>query len=57
MIAAIPTLSIGGIRKLLLAGEVSVTEVVRSLLERIEALNPKLNAFITVLAESALADA
>ncbi len=37
--------------------DVSSVEVTSALLERIERLNPKLNAFITVMAESALADA
>ncbi|MCH7837123.1 MAG: Asp-tRNA(Asn)/Glu-tRNA(Gln) amidotransferase subunit GatA [Chloroflexi bacterium] len=37
--------------------DVSSAEVTSALLERIERLNPKLNAFITVMAESALADA
>jgi aspartyl-tRNA(Asn)/glutamyl-tRNA(Gln) amidotransferase subunit A len=37
--------------------EVSPVELTRACLERIEKLNPALNAFITVTAESALADA
>src|SRR6266853_2432759 len=37
--------------------EVSPVEVVIACLRRIEQLNPKLNAFITVLAEQALAQA
>jgi aspartyl-tRNA(Asn)/glutamyl-tRNA(Gln) amidotransferase subunit A len=37
--------------------EISSVELTRACLERIEALNPKLNAFITVMAESALAEA
>ncbi len=37
--------------------EVSPVEVTRECLERIERLNPALNAFITVMAESALAEA
>jgi aspartyl-tRNA(Asn)/glutamyl-tRNA(Gln) amidotransferase subunit A len=37
--------------------EVSSAEITRACLERIEKLNPALNAFITVMAESALADA
>ena len=37
--------------------DVSSAEVTSALLERIERLNPKLNAYITVMAESALADA
>jgi Asp-tRNA(Asn)/Glu-tRNA(Gln) amidotransferase A subunit family amidase len=37
--------------------EVSPVEITRVCLERIEKLNPALNAFITAMAESALADA
>ena len=37
--------------------EVSPVELTRACLERIEGLNPTLNAFITVTAESALAEA
>jgi aspartyl-tRNA(Asn)/glutamyl-tRNA(Gln) amidotransferase subunit A len=37
--------------------QVSPVELTRACLARIEALNPRLNAFITVTAESALADA
>ena len=37
--------------------EVSPVEITRACLERIEKLNPALNAFITVTAESALAEA
>jgi aspartyl-tRNA(Asn)/glutamyl-tRNA(Gln) amidotransferase subunit A len=37
--------------------DVSPVEVTRATLERIERLNPKLNAYITVLAEQALAEA
>jgi len=37
--------------------EVSPVEITRACLERIEKLNPELNAFITVTAESALAEA
>src|SRR5205823_4257288 len=39
---------------LLKSKQVSVVEVVQTSLERIEALNPKLNAFITVLRDRAL---
>ena len=38
-------------------GEVSPVEITRGCLERIEKLNPALNAFITVMAESALEQA
>ena len=38
-------------------GEISPVEVTRACLEKIEKLNPSLNAFITVMAESALAEA
>src|ERR1700680_4029399 len=37
--------------------EVSPVELTRACLDRIEKLNPALNAFITVMAESALAEA
>ncbi len=38
-------------------GEVSPVEITRGCLDRIEKLNPTLNAFITVTAESALEEA
>jgi aspartyl-tRNA(Asn)/glutamyl-tRNA(Gln) amidotransferase subunit A len=38
-------------------GEISPVEVTRSCLERVERLNPSLNAFITIMAESSLAQA
>ncbi|MGA9353363.1 MAG: amidase [Terriglobales bacterium] len=38
-------------------GEISPVELTRDCLDRIEKLNPKLNAYITVLADSALAEA
>ena len=37
--------------------EISPVSIVRECLMRIEKLNPQLNAFITVMAESALAEA
>lgn len=46
-----------GIRRAVAAREVSAVEVCRASLERIAALNPALNAFITVDAEGALARA
>ncbi len=39
------------------AGELSPVELTRACLERIEALEPKLNAFVTLLSETALAEA
>jgi aspartyl-tRNA(Asn)/glutamyl-tRNA(Gln) amidotransferase subunit A len=39
------------------AGEISPVELTRAVLERIEATAPTLNAFVTVMAESALAEA
>lgn len=42
------------IRQRILQGELSPVEVVESLLQRIERLNPRLNSFITVDAEGAL---
>jgi aspartyl-tRNA(Asn)/glutamyl-tRNA(Gln) amidotransferase subunit A len=41
----------------LAAGEFSSEELTRAFLERIERFNPQLNAFITVTAEAALAQA
>src|SRR5229473_3402196 len=43
--------------RLVQQGEISPVELTRECLERIEQLNPSLNAFITVTAESALKDA
>jgi aspartyl-tRNA(Asn)/glutamyl-tRNA(Gln) amidotransferase subunit A len=39
------------------AGELSPVELTRACLERIEALDPRLNAFVTLLPEPAMADA
>jgi len=44
-------------RRLLGAGEVSAVEVVRAHLERIDAVNPQVNAIVTLVPERALADA
>src|SRR5690349_12115338 len=48
-------LTLAELARKLRAKEFSVTELTKSLLARIEASQPKLNAFITVMAESALA--
>ena len=45
------------LRQWIAGKEVSPVEVVSHFLERIEALNPQLNAFLTVCADEALADA
>ena len=37
--------------------KLSPVEVVRDILERIEAINPRVNAYVTVIADSALAEA
>lgn len=49
--------SIAGASGLLRRKQISPVELTRVCLKRIEQLNPKINAFITVLAESALAEA
>jgi amidase len=46
-----------GLAALVRAGEVSARELVQASLDRIEALNPRLNAFVDVFAEDALAAA
>ena len=51
------TFTLAELAKKLRAKEFSVTELTKSLLGRIEASQPKLNAFITVTPESALAQA
>lgn len=48
-----PRTDIGRISKSIRAGKVSPVEVVDERLERIEALDPELNAFITVMADQA----
>jgi aspartyl-tRNA(Asn)/glutamyl-tRNA(Gln) amidotransferase subunit A len=50
-------MSISELGRQLRRREVSPVEITRGCLERIEKLNPSLNAFITVMAESALAEA
>src|SRR5579864_1417073 len=49
--------TISNVAPLLRRKEISPLELTRACLERIEKLNPALNAFITVTAESALAEA
>lgn len=51
------SLSLAEAAQLLRAKKISPVELTRHCLARIERLNPKLNAFITVTAESALAEA
>src|SRR5215471_10206193 len=55
--AGVSRLSLSEASQLVRDGKVSPVELTQACLERIERLNPKLNAFITVTAESALADA
>src|SRR5215831_9701384 len=50
-------LTISGIFGLIRLKEISPVEITSQCLRRIETLNPQLNAFITVMAESALAEA
>jgi aspartyl-tRNA(Asn)/glutamyl-tRNA(Gln) amidotransferase subunit A len=54
---ALAFLSVQDASALVRAGKVSPVELTRACLARIDALNPSLNAFITVTAESALAQA
>jgi len=49
--------TISEVSELVRTGEVSPVELVRECLEKIDALNPRLNAFITVAADSALEEA
>jgi aspartyl-tRNA(Asn)/glutamyl-tRNA(Gln) amidotransferase subunit A len=53
----ITNLTIKHLSKLIASRKISCSEVVDATIERIERLNPKLNAFITVLDESARRDA
>jgi aspartyl-tRNA(Asn)/glutamyl-tRNA(Gln) amidotransferase subunit A len=50
-------LTIKHLSKLIASREISCLEVVDAIIERIEKLNPKLNAFITILEESARREA
>lgn len=51
------TRSISELAPLIQSGEISPVELTQQVLRRIERLEPQLNAYITVLAEQALADA
>ena len=53
----ISNLTIKHLSKLIASREISCLEVVDATLERIEKMNPKLNAFITILGESAIREA
>ena len=53
----ISNLTIKQLSTLIAAGEISCSEVVDATLKRIQKLNPKLNAFITILDESARREA
>jgi len=53
----LPLLQLAEVSKAVQKKEVSPVEITRACLERIERLNPKLKAFITVTAESALEEA
>ena len=55
--ADILELSLADLSRLIAARELSSSEAVRAALTLLELLNDKLNAFITVLPEQALADA
>ena len=57
MTDALHHLSIAAASRLIAAGELSPVELTRAYLERIEALNPVLNAYITVTAERAMEQA
>ena len=53
----ISTLTIKHVSKLIVSREISCLELVNATIERIEKLNPKLNAFITILDEAAKREA
>jgi aspartyl-tRNA(Asn)/glutamyl-tRNA(Gln) amidotransferase subunit A len=53
----ISNLTIKHVSKLIASREISCVEVVEATIERIQKLNPKLNAFITILGESARREA
>ena len=51
------TLTAHAVRELIRTGEVSARAVVEASLRRIEAIDPRVRAFVTVTAETALAQA
>ena len=53
----LPALTVAEAARLLVRGELSPLELTEACLRRIEALEPRLNSFITVTAEAALAEA
>jgi len=55
--AAVTSLSLSQASQLLRSKKLSPVELTQACLQRIDSLNPKLNAFVTVTAESALAEA
>ncbi len=55
--SSLTKLSLGEASELVRSGKVSPVDLTQACLSRIEQLNPKLNAFITVTADSALAQA
>ncbi len=55
--AALHTLSLTEVATRIRSRKLTATELVRTLLARIEALNPRINAFITVARDSALREA
>uniref|UniRef100_A0A832EI59 Glutamyl-tRNA(Gln) amidotransferase subunit A n=1 Tax=Desulfacinum infernum TaxID=35837 RepID=A0A832EI59_9BACT len=55
--ASVTRMTIHELREALVTKKISVSETVRAYLERIDALNPRLQCFLTVLAEKALQEA
>jgi aspartyl-tRNA(Asn)/glutamyl-tRNA(Gln) amidotransferase subunit A len=53
----LPFLPVAELTKLVRARQLSPVDLVRAYLERIERLNPRLNAYLTVMGEAALAEA
>ena len=57
MSAELTSLTLGDAARAIGAGKLSPVELTQAVLDRIDALNPKLNAFLTVLGDRALATA